>query len=90
MIATQFFNQQENNHTLTILQFRGSYLINRPNFSAKTSKALTLALSPWEREPEGWMGSPRPLGEGLGVRAYNFCQSTKGSTVNIDLSFYIF
>ncbi|XGB40742.1 MAG: hypothetical protein LVT47_04405 [Cyanobacteria bacterium LVE1205-1] len=22
------------------------------------------------------MGSPRPLGEGLGVRAYNFCQST--------------
>ncbi len=23
------------------------------------------------------MGSPRPLGEGLGVRAYNFCQSTR-------------
>jgi hypothetical protein len=27
---------------------------------------LTLTLSQWEREPD----SPRPLGEGLGVRVY--------------------
>jgi hypothetical protein len=54
-------------------------------FSVKTPKALTLALSRWEREPEEWIGSPRPLGEGLGVRAYNFCQSTREKTHQFSL-----
>jgi len=30
---------------------------------------------------EGLIGSPRPLGEGLGVKAYNFCQSMRWSPV---------
>jgi len=41
-------------------------LIDGQNFSAKTPKALTLALSRWEREPEGWIGSPRPWERGWG------------------------
>ena len=59
-------------------------LLSLRGFSA-TPKALTLALSRWEREPEGWIGSPRSLGEGLGVRAYNFCQSTS-TLIHLSLS----
>jgi hypothetical protein len=46
---------------------------------------LTLALSHGERELEGWLGSPRPTGEGSGVRACEnlanrFCPSIRGET----------
>jgi len=40
-------------------------------------EALTLALSQGEREPEGWISSPRPLGEGLEVRGIDFCHSIR-------------
>ena len=39
--------------------------------------SYTLALSRGERELERFDRLPRPLGEGLGVRAYNFCQSMR-------------